>query len=320
MNIKQKQSGFTLVELLVVIAIIGILASIVLPKVTDAIYRGQVARAVSEVKNIDTSLTAMLSDVERSDFNNWLVIEEDPTEYGNSLYYYLYDPDDGLVTIFEDNLKDDTYSASLMFAEAKEITDIYTGIMYSLLRQGKNAETTLPIGAPYSDFSAADDLKPEIRQKLGNSYMDLGLDSWGQKYQFWIGPRRGKFQIFRSYRKDEDKRELDDPLFDITDVYKYDINAQTAEDLRIPGAPRQDYEGLEGSLEVVGDGDPDFALYGFPASKDMPMYVFSKGLNQLPDGNAILQMDYSAGDHPMYGGGDDINNWDNEAGWKTAPR
>ncbi|MFP6615488.1 MAG: prepilin-type N-terminal cleavage/methylation domain-containing protein, partial [Candidatus Hydrogenedentota bacterium] len=74
----KRNRGFTLVELLVVIAIIGILASIVIPNVAENIRKGQITKAVSEVRGIDTAITSMLSDVQRSNFRNWFVKGSDP--------------------------------------------------------------------------------------------------------------------------------------------------------------------------------------------------------------------------------------------------
>ena len=69
---------------------------------------------------------------------------------------------------------------------------------------------------------------------------------------------------------------------------------------------------------------------GYPAPTKLPIYIFSTGDNQASDQLFSLQSS-SAGyvwsdafrDFPTYpgpdkefaGGGDDINNWDSEAGW-----
>jgi hypothetical protein len=43
---------------------------------------------------------------------------------------------------------------------------------------------------------------------------------------------------------------------------------------------------------------------GFPAARDMPVYIYSMGQDLVSD------QGYNGN-----GGGDDINNWDNAAGW-----
>ncbi|MCP4642318.1 MAG: type II secretion system protein [bacterium] len=64
----KRASGFTLVELLVVIAIITILAGIVVPKVIQYIEKGKAAAAATEIRNIETALTDMLTSTGRKNF------------------------------------------------------------------------------------------------------------------------------------------------------------------------------------------------------------------------------------------------------------
>lgn len=304
-----KRDGFTLVELLVVIAIIGILAGIVLPRVGEYIYKGQVTAAVGDIQGVETALTAMLSDTERSDFKNWFKPEAELVT------------DDALIIVQAEAVLDEFYSTSTtatpladneaeIFDAVDALTDAYTNMMYALLRQGKNADIAV-------------DLKPEIRQKLGNGYMELEQDPWDQTYQFWIGPMRGRpAQFFRSYRLDAGVTDNDE--LDITEVYRYDTaNAELAND-KVPGSPKTDYDdnavsGKPGTLALAG-GDELLAFYGFPASRDLPIYVYSKGKNNLTDANAILQKREQPDDYAFWGGGDDINNWDQNRGWQSAPQ
>src|SRR5215469_12829595 len=58
----QSRPGFTLVELLVVIAIIAILAALLLPALTAAKQRAQVARCTSNFRQIGVALTVYVGD------------------------------------------------------------------------------------------------------------------------------------------------------------------------------------------------------------------------------------------------------------------
>ena len=55
MNLKREQSGFSLIELLIVVAIIGIIATIAVPQLLDAIDRGRQRRTMADMRNIATA-------------------------------------------------------------------------------------------------------------------------------------------------------------------------------------------------------------------------------------------------------------------------
>jgi len=55
--IHQKQSGFTLMEILIVVVILSILAVAVVPQFLDAPDKARQARALADVKNIETALS-----------------------------------------------------------------------------------------------------------------------------------------------------------------------------------------------------------------------------------------------------------------------
>jgi general secretion pathway protein G len=55
MNLKRQQGGFSLIELLIVVAIIGIIATIAVPQLLDAIDRGRQRRTMADMRNIATA-------------------------------------------------------------------------------------------------------------------------------------------------------------------------------------------------------------------------------------------------------------------------
>lgn len=266
-----RKRGFTLVELLVVIAIIGILAGIVVPNVTRYIRKGRVARAVSEIRGAELALTGMLTDVGRSKFIDFL------NPAGKKLVRNIF-------------------AGNRMNVDALLVADeFYTTMFYELLRKGKDADLS---------FLGGDiDLDRDVRGKLGNSYQDLGLDPWGNRYHFSMGPHRGAI-LLRSYRVATGIDTVAGRAF-----YAWDENQRGEEQRRLPGQPGVDRHPDTGAF---------LNLAGFPAPKDLPVYIFSLGANSTIDALWAAHEKYGT-DDDFRGGGDDPNNWDNQAGWNSAP-
>lgn len=65
MNLLKKRNGFTLIELMLVVVIIGILVSIVVPKLTGRTKRARNTAAQMGIQNVSTSLDAFELDLGR---------------------------------------------------------------------------------------------------------------------------------------------------------------------------------------------------------------------------------------------------------------
>jgi len=301
--LKQSRGGFTLIELLAVIAIIGILAAIVIPNVTRYIARSRVTKAVSEIKNAQLGLTGALSDTGRNGFRDFLTPGEDgQLRWLDCVSFVIaaqVAPAGFCDSVNLSGVSDPTTAVAAAMS-------FYESFFYELLRQGKNS----------ADLQAI--TIPEVRQKLGSSYMDIGNDPWGNRYHFWMGSLRGPVPL-RAYRV-LDAVDVDDPGFTAaSDAYIFDAAQRSAEQNELPGQPPEDDTSM---VAAFGTSFAGIRAYGYPASRDLPVYIWSSGPNLVNDGHLLNQMglgvDQSA---PAFvGGGDDPNNWDNESGWENAPK
>lgn len=164
-------------------------------------------------------------------------------------------------------------------------------MMYELLRRGKEANVRSQF---FNNVTTLDiDIDPEVRRKLGTSYFnELGNDPWNEPYHFWLGPtRRGNPVFLRAYRTLGDG----EPFV----PYIYDAVQRSIEQEKLPGQPNADDN------------------YGYPAPRDKAIYIYSAGPNLTIDANLLLT---NLEDFEFAGGGDDVNNWDKDLGWKNAPR
>ncbi len=330
----KRKLGFTLIELLVVIAIISILAAIVVPNVNNWIARARMTNTVAEVQGIELAMTQMLNDAQRQ--NARAIFDRFPTP--QELY--------GTVSPQHD-LYADELDAVREWLRADENpfraeVELYTRAFYSLLRQGRNAgdpEHSDP-GAIRLTFGEEGEeagtflvmwvgIDPSVRPNLGTSYMDVGRDPWDNRFRIWPGPWNRDIQNDYGPPRDEqsaenegvyqfepypaDTRHVPTPFRSFREgeetaagewiPYQYTSTERNRAERDTPGNPRADYR------------------YGFPAPTDQQFYIYSTGADGESNQNYRLfrghiEDIYEAPfDVERIGGGDDINNWDNNQGW-----
>ncbi len=336
----KRKLGFTLIELLVVIAIISILAAIVVPNVNNWIARARMTNTVAEVQGIELALTQMLNDAQRQ--NARQIFSEFPTP--QELAGVDESPDDPpLYYNVLPSVMDRMQAMGYSVFEAE--VELYTQAFYILLRQGRNAvnaQNYLPLTISGGTGDLDDDIEmlvridPNVRGNLGTSYMDVGTDPWDNRYRIWPGPWSrelertygpveeggiGFFQRDSEYHGDARNRvaipfrsfregvEYDDGSFE---PYQYTTLRRREAEQRVPGNPPVD------------------GRFGFPAPTDQQFFVYSRGADGVSNQNYRLREQGNSGsyghvfedyvfDVPMdierVGGGDDINNWDNQQGW-----
>jgi len=294
---RASKQGFTLIELLAVIAIIGILASIVVPNVTRYIAKAKVTKAVAEIKNAETALVGMLSDAGRTNFNDMLLRRSPPdlnVGHGrlSEIHYRLAN-------------RGENGSLAATAAILQEALDFYNTMFYELLRQGRDSEW------------AQANIDPKVLNKLGTAYIDIGEDSWGNPYEFWIGarPRQLNLTLLRSYRVVDGVNPNDTDFDAESDGYIWYDEQRDIEQSRLPGQPSADDDDYQAAFN-----DSTVRAYGQPAPKDLPVYIFSRGANLTIDAVLPLQLANNSDLEEFFGGGDDPNNWDNEGGWEDAPK
>lgn len=271
----RRKEGFTLVELLVVMAIIAILAAIAVPNVQRYIQRSRATQAMTEIANIETAITKILSDAGRSSLNDLI--------------------DHGAVRSVFGGADIGTWTA----AQFEDAVELYSNAMYVLLRRGREA-ANIPEGGIF---------KKDVIRTLGLDYFtDLGTDPWGKLYQFFPGPWSPRFDliVFRSYLPKPgtgipgDDTDVPDALTLVDGANGVSFVEDDLIDLATTndgiGYPANDREAVY--------------VWSFGANGITGQAQFTPGAyNAAPNPGSLAN--YTGEQEPEFmGGGDDINNWD----------
>ncbi|MCC6797646.1 MAG: type II secretion system protein [Candidatus Hydrogenedentes bacterium] len=186
------------------------------------------------------------------------------------------------------------------FADAVRANGTYETVFYLLLRKGKYADGD-------GEWPLNVQLNPEVKRKLGDSYMDLGKDPWGNLYHIVPGP----------FNYPDFINPGNPPAVQFR-IYQLDTNSDTA----VPGSVTNDLAWNPNGIRTVTDpDDPNLDPFevGFPAPRKQVQYVWSDGKNRVT--NQQFSNTYGADPAEVgldfIGGGDDINNWDGDTSWLT---
>jgi hypothetical protein len=220
------------------------------------------ARALSTIKNVHLSLTAMTADTRLPRLID--IFEHDAFVHARDA---LMRRDD--LTIFDATVQ------------------LHTTALYALLREGRNVRIN-PESAELREI-----LKTDAVQELSNSYVNLGNDPWDSPYQFFVGPWPEDWGpiVFRRCGP-----FADEPL----EADEYTVTLYTED--------REPYQ------------------VGRPAKHSDGVYIWSRGKNRVSDQAQFNRTDNNSDPARSHyrletpdrylGGGDDINSWDGDHGWK----
>ncbi|MBZ0111335.1 MAG: prepilin-type N-terminal cleavage/methylation domain-containing protein [Thermoanaerobaculia bacterium] len=139
---RNRETGFTLIELLIVVAIIGILASMLIPNLLDALQKAKQKRSMADARIVGTAMMSWLSDRSQAmaagaalddvDMANYPVITVEDLE-AQLVPQYLQDvPErDGWKQVFDFRLDLDEVDGSIMAARSRGADNAYSTDVYS---------------------------------------------------------------------------------------------------------------------------------------------------------------------------------------------
>jgi len=297
----KRNAGFTLVELLVVMAIITILASIAIPNVVNYIRQGQATRALADISSMETALTEVLADAGRSSLEQ--LFEPGCSGIDCPVGVQPYG-----VANFMKNQKGLLNWPPVTQAEFAQATTLYSRALIGILRSGRNV---LGSGQDEYGFSYANILKTDVVSKLGTSYIDIGLDPWGNLYNVYPGPWTARLNTVNQQNVPVSLRA---PI-------PFRIYTKTDAEQSLPGASTIQTDSL---VTIYDDPDSSPIDIGFPAQGNQIAFIWSNGANLLSSQVLYSGLGYTPPASQYYdlnqgedyqGGGDDVNNWDPANSW-----
>ena len=119
--LRERERGFTLIELLIVVAILGILAAVVIPNVGRFLGRGEAEARRAEGHDINTAVTALMTENNMSAIPNPVALNTAPCTTGTQDMNAF--PDTASVVATADKLNDpngNAYVAGVLPARDKD--------------------------------------------------------------------------------------------------------------------------------------------------------------------------------------------------------
>ncbi len=283
----QKAARFRpLLNTCVLAALVAVGAAIVVPNVSSINYNTRVTRTLGSIESMELAMVKLLADADCSSLT------------------HLFDS--AAVCSYLGCAPDRSWRlTAVQFERAKEL---YTAVGYAFLRTGRGVldAPEVEVGGEVLDLSRF--LNREVIARIGVSYLDgLGDDPWGEPYRIFPGPWPSDLARpipFRTY--------LYEFGYDLPGSRKPPVDAHIV-----------DTDGFE-AFEIFRSPGEDSEKIGFPAPHGKAAFIWSKGKNRRDnqmtshlsyEGLSPAEL-YASEDDPEYwGGGDDVNNWDNGRSW-----
>lgn len=133
-EVRKRDTGFSLVELMIAVVVIGILASIAIPGLLNAVQRGRQKRTMADIRSLGTAVESYALDTSHYPRNYGPGPVEGGVEADLEPYFIVASP-----------LKDGWYNPMLYTSDAR-------GTLYTMTSLGSDGVPDSGTGGPTGDF------------------------------------------------------------------------------------------------------------------------------------------------------------------------